>query len=188
MPNRPNPLRVITGTGHPRARASQIRRTAPLTPKGHARGRPTRYLLRRATLLGFFIVTLDVVVVNVALPAIRTTSAYRRSAVGGGRLHVDARRAAAVPPGDCPTESAGAARSGARAGVFIAASVACGLAPTLGVLVVARLVQGAAAAATMGNNQVCIVRPIQEGSQPPYITTRRGQVLVRSGSSPKTSP
>src|SRR4029453_7656540 len=83
-----------------------------------------------AAVLGFFVITLDAVVVNVALPSIRGD-------LGGGVTGLQwggARRGGAARP------------FAAGLSLFVAASAACGLAPSLGALVAARFVQGAAAA------------------------------------------
>lgn len=103
-----------------------------------------------AAVLGFFVVTLDAVVVNVALPAIR-------GALGGGitglQWVVDGYTlmfAALLLSSGSLTDRIGARRAfGLGIALFVAASVACGAAPTLGLLVSARFVQGAAAALIM---------------------------------------
>ena len=103
-----------------------------------------------AALLGFFVITLDAVVVNVALPAIR-------SALGGGMTGlqwvVDGYTlmfAALLLSAGSLSDRIGARRAfGVGLALFVAASLACGLAPSLGALVVARFVQGAAAAVMM---------------------------------------
>lgn len=100
-----------------------------------------------AAMLGFFVVALDAQIVNVALPDIG-------AALGGGLSGLQW-----VVTGYTLTFSALilfagtlSDRIGARSAyavgmvVFVAASVACGLAPNLGILVAARLVQGAGAA------------------------------------------
>jgi len=100
-----------------------------------------------AAMLGFFVVALDAQIVNVALPDVG-------SALGGGLSGLQW-----VVTGYTLTFStlilfAGTLsdRVGARRAyavgmlLFAAASVACGLAPSLGVLVAARLVQGTGAA------------------------------------------
>ncbi len=111
-------------------------------------GRPAATVA--VAVLAFFVVTLDAVVVNVALPSIRSdlgggvrglqwvvagyTLVFAALLLSAGSLsdRVGARRAIAV-----------------GLGVFVLSSVACGAAPTLAVLVVSRLCQGAAAAAMM---------------------------------------
>jgi DHA2 family methylenomycin A resistance protein-like MFS transporter len=99
-----------------------------------------------AALLGFFVITLDAVVVNVALPAIRRN-------LGGGMTGlqwvVDGYTlmfAALLLSAGALSDRIGARRAFATGlALFVAASVVCGLAPILGALVVARFVQGAPA-------------------------------------------
>jgi len=103
-----------------------------------------------AAILGFFVVTLDAVVVNVALPSIRT-------GLGGGIVGlqwvVDGYTllfrgvALVLRLTRRPHRRAPGVRCGY--GAFVAASIACGAAPSLGLLVAARFVQGAAAAVIM---------------------------------------
>jgi MFS transporter, DHA2 family, methylenomycin A resistance protein len=110
-----------------------------------------------AAVLGFFVVTLDAVVVNVALPSIR-------GELGGGitglQWVVDGYTlmfAALLLSAGALSDRIGARRAfGAGVGLFLAASVACGLAPTIGVLVAARFVQGAAAAVMMPSSMAMI--------------------------------
>jgi DHA2 family methylenomycin A resistance protein-like MFS transporter len=100
--------------------------------------------------LGFFVVTLDALVVNVALPSIGRD-------LGGGitglQWVVDGYTlmfAALVLSAGALSDRIGARQAyGLGLAVFVAASAACGLAPGLGVLVAARLAQGAGAAAMM---------------------------------------
>jgi MFS transporter, DHA2 family, methylenomycin A resistance protein len=103
-----------------------------------------------AALLGFFMVTLDAVIVNVALPDIRHELA---GGMSGLQWVVDGYTlmfAALLLSAGSLADRAGARRAfGIGMVAFVAASVACGLAPTLGVLAAARLVQGCAAAAMM---------------------------------------
>jgi len=103
-----------------------------------------------AAVLGFFVVTLDAVVVNVALPSIR-------SDLGGGisglQWVVDGYTlmfAALLLSAGALSDRVGARRAfAAGLSIFVAASAACGLAPSLGALVIARFAQGAAAAVLM---------------------------------------
>jgi MFS transporter, DHA2 family, methylenomycin A resistance protein len=98
-----------------------------------------------AALLGFFVITLDAVIVNVVLPSIRQD-------LGGGvtglQWVVDGYTlmfAALLLSAGSLTDRIGARRAfGLGLVVFVLASVACGFAPGLGGLVVARLVQGSA--------------------------------------------
>jgi DHA2 family methylenomycin A resistance protein-like MFS transporter len=100
--------------------------------------------------LEFFVVTLDVLVVNVALPAIGND-------LGGGmsglQWVVDGYTlmfAALLLSAGALSDRIGARQAyGAGLAIFVAASAACGLASTMGVLVAARLAQGAGAAVMM---------------------------------------
>lgn len=100
-----------------------------------------------ASLLGFFVMTLDALIVNVALPEIGR-------GFGGGitglQWVVDGYTlmfAALLLSAGSITDRVGARRAfGAGLALFVAASAACGFAPNLGVLIAARLVQGAGAA------------------------------------------
>jgi EmrB/QacA subfamily drug resistance transporter len=121
-----------------------------------------------AAVLGFFVVTLDAVVVNVALPSIRT-------GLGGGitglQWVVDSYTllfAALLLSSGSLADRVGARTAfGWGIGLFVVASVACGAAPGLGLLVAARLVQGAAAAVTMPASLSLISQaypdPVQRG-------------------------
>src|SRR5207245_8101423 len=107
--------------------------------------------------LGFFVVTLDALVVNVALPAIGGD-------LGGGIIGlqwvVDGYTlmfAALLLSAGALADRFGARQAFAAGLVlFVAASAACGLAPTLGVLVAARLAQGAGAAVLMPSSLAMI--------------------------------
>ncbi|MET7945110.1 MFS transporter [Streptomyces sp. NPDC005302] len=97
--------------------------------------------------MGFFVITLDALVVNVALPSIRSSLG---GDITGLQWVIDGYTlmfAALLLSAGSLTDRLGARRTFAVGlAVFVAASVACGLAPNLGVLVVARLVQGGGAA------------------------------------------
>jgi MFS family permease len=103
-----------------------------------------------AAVLGFFVVTLDAVVVNVTLPTIRGDLG---GGVAGLQWVVDGYTlmfAALLLSAGSLSDRIGARRAfAAGMVVFVLASAACGLGPSLGVLVAARFVQGAAAAAMM---------------------------------------
>lgn len=100
-----------------------------------------------AALLGVFVVTLDALIVNVALPAVGR-------GFGGGitglQWVVDGYTlmfAALLLSAGSVVDRVGARRAfGVGLSLFVAASAACGLAAGLGMLVCARLVQGAGAA------------------------------------------
>jgi MFS transporter, DHA2 family, methylenomycin A resistance protein len=110
-----------------------------------------------AAVLGFFAITLDALVVNVALPSIRHD-------LGGGitglQWVVDGYTlmfAALLLSAGALSDRVGARRAfGTGMAVFVVASAACGLAPTLGVLIAARLVQGAGAAILMPSSLTLI--------------------------------
>src|SRR4051812_37049513 len=103
-----------------------------------------------AAVLGFFIVTFDAVVVNVALPSIRHDLG---AGITGLQWVVDGYTlmfAALLLWSGTLTDRAGARRVfAAGVGLFVAASAGCGLAPNLSTLVLARFVQGCAAAVMM---------------------------------------
>ncbi|MET7696490.1 MFS transporter [Streptomyces sp. NPDC005485] len=103
-----------------------------------------------AALLGFFVITLDALIVSVALPTIGDD-------LGGGMTGlqwvVDGYTlvlAALLLSAGSISDRIGARQAfGAGLALFLVASAACGFAPTLPVLGVARLVQGAGAAVMM---------------------------------------
>jgi MFS transporter, DHA2 family, methylenomycin A resistance protein len=110
-----------------------------------------------AALLGFFVVTLDAVIVNVALPDIRRELA---GGMSGLQWVVDGYTlmfAALLLSAGSLSDRVGARRAfGAGMAVFVLASAACGLAPSLPMLVAARLVQGSAAAALMSASMALV--------------------------------
>src|SRR5215212_6004144 len=98
-------------------------------------------------LLGFFVVTLDALVVNVALPAIGRDLS---SGITGLLWVVDGYTlmfAALLLFAGTFSDRIGARQAyGIGLAAFVVASAVCGLAPTLGILVAARFVQGVGAA------------------------------------------
>src|SRR5256886_10542054 len=119
---------------------SVVERPSPIASGTGAESVPVDGLSARAPrpalvvpVLGFFVVTLDALVVNVALPAIR-------SDLGGGitglQWVVDGYTlmfAALLLSAGALSDRIGARRAyGLGLAVFVAASVACGLAPGLG--------------------------------------------------------
>ena len=110
-----------------------------------------------AALLGFFVITLDAVIVNVVLPSMQRD-------LGGGvtglQWVVDGYTlmfAALLLSAGSLTDRIGARRAFGLAMVgFVLASVACGLAPGIGALVAARLVQGCAAAVMMPSSMALL--------------------------------
>ncbi len=129
-----------------------VSRPAPSTPSavpaGSAPARPGALLA--VVLLGYFMAVLDVAIVNVALPTIRSTL---HSSGAGLQLSVSGYTisyAVLIVTGARLGDLWGHARV-FRAGLvlFTLASLACGLAPDTGALVGFRLVQGFGAAAMM---------------------------------------
>ncbi|MEU2266657.1 MFS transporter [Streptomyces olindensis] len=121
-------------------------RSSAGTESSRAGGTGARWALA-AALLGFFVMTLDALIVNVALPEIGRDF---DSGITGLQWVVDGYTlmfAALLLSAGSVTDRIGARQAfGAGLVLFTAASAACGFAPNLGVLVVARLVQGAGAA------------------------------------------
>jgi MFS family permease len=117
-------------------------------PIDHAGRNPSTALA--AAVLAFFVVTLDAVVVNVALPSIRRDFG---AGITGLQWVVDGYTlmfAALLLWSGALTDRAGARRVfGVGVAVFAVASAACGLAPSLSLLVLARFVEGSSAAVMM---------------------------------------
>ena len=128
---------------------------APLTATPRRSGHAAAALA--AAVLGFFVITLDAVVVNVALPSIR-------SDLGGGitglQWVVDGYTllfAALLLSAGALSDRIGARRAFAGGiALFVLASAACGLVPMVGALIAARFVQGAAAAVIMPSSMALI--------------------------------
>lgn len=110
-----------------------------------------------AALLGFFVITLDAVVVNVALP---TLGHELGATITGLQWVVDGYTlafAALLLSAGALTDRLGAKRAfGLGVGIFVLASLACGLAPNLGSLIAARFAQGAGAAVMMPSSMALI--------------------------------
>jgi DHA2 family methylenomycin A resistance protein-like MFS transporter len=133
--------------------------TAPAVGAGRVRARQRQRpdTALAAAVLGFFVVTLDAVVVNVALPSVHTD-------LGGGigdlQWVVDAYTlafAALLLSAGSLSDRIGARRAyGIGVAVFILASTLCGAAPGLAALIGARLVQGCAAAVIMPSSMALI--------------------------------
>jgi MFS transporter, DHA2 family, methylenomycin A resistance protein len=126
------------------------------SPSGRAAAAAPGWSLA-AALLGFFVVTLDAVIVNVALPDIRHELA---GGMSGLQWVVDGYTlmfAALLLSAGSLSDQVGARRAfGTGMVVFVLASVACGLAPTLPALVAARFVQGSAAAVMMPSSMALV--------------------------------
>jgi DHA2 family methylenomycin A resistance protein-like MFS transporter len=125
---------------------------------GGARPQRARLLALAAICLGFFVILLDVTIVNVALPTIQHDIG---ASVAGLQWVVDSYTLALASV--MLTAGSMADRRGARrvyliglAG-FAAGSAACALAPSLGVLIAARAVQGLGASALLPCSLALIV-------------------------------
>ena len=110
-----------------------------------------------AALIGFFVVTLDAVVVNVAL---RQISTDLHTSMAGLQWIVDGYTllfAACLLSAGAFADRIGARRAYVIGmAVFVAASLGCGIAPTVGILIAARVVQGAAAALMLPSSMALI--------------------------------
>jgi MFS transporter, DHA2 family, methylenomycin A resistance protein len=138
-------------------------RTTPATAR--ERGvRPT--LVLGAALLGFFVIGLDASAVNVALPAVGRSLGGSTAAL---QWIVDAYTlmfAALMLSAGAFSDRFGANRVyGAGLAVFTLASMTCGLAPTLGVLIGARLVQGAAAAVMLPSSLALVRQAFPDAAE-----------------------
>src|SRR2546430_13400804 len=112
-----------------------------------------------AAVLGFLVVTLDATVVSVALPSVRADFGGGISGLQWVAAGYTLMFAALLLSAGALADRIGARRAfGAGVAGFVLASAACGLAPGLGVLVAARLVQGAAAAGMMPSSMAPIGR------------------------------
>ena len=116
--------------------------------------------------LGFFVIQLDVTIVNVALPVIQRQVG---GSVGGLQLVIDAYTLALASV--MLTAGSQADRIGARrvftAGlvVFGIGSAACAAAPTLGVLIAARAIQGLGASALLPCSLALIAHQFPDAGQ-----------------------
>ena len=139
---------------------------SPQPVSNRVRGRSQSEFTLVTAVLGFFVITLDAVVVNVALPSIR-------GELGGGitglQWVVDGYTllfAALLLTAGALSDRIGARRAfTAGLSLFVAASVACGLAPTLATLVAARFAQGAAAAVLMPSSMALIGQAYADPTQ-----------------------
>ena len=120
--------------------------TRPATARDASTARRTRPALGVA-MLGFFVVALDAQVVNVALPDIRDSLGGGLSGLQWVVTIYTLMFSALLLFAGTLADRVGAHRAyGAGMALFVAASAACGFAPTLPVLIAARLVQGVGAA------------------------------------------
>jgi EmrB/QacA subfamily drug resistance transporter len=138
--------------------------TAP-SPAAQREGRrPAAGVTLVVAVMGFFIVTFDAVVVNVALPTVRAD-------LGGGitglQWVVDGYTlmfAALLLTSGALSDRVGARRAfTAGLVLFVVASCACGLAPSMVGLVMARFMQGSAAALLMPSSMALIGQAYPSG-------------------------
>jgi len=119
-----------------------------------------------AALLGFFVIALDAVVVNVALP---TLGRDLNAGVDGLQWVVDGYTlmfGALLLSAGALSDRIGARRAfGSGLAVFVAASASCGWAPTLTVLIAARFAQGVGAAAMMPSSMALIRQAYPEAAE-----------------------
>jgi DHA2 family methylenomycin A resistance protein-like MFS transporter len=141
---------------------AERQRVSSVSPAGTGRvaaghGGTSPRVTLAAALLGFFVITLDAVAVNVALPSIRSDF---NAGMTGLQWVVDAYAlmfAALLLSAGALSDRIGAKLAfGSGMVAFVLASVACGLAPTMGMLVGARFAQGAAAAVMMPSSMALI--------------------------------
>jgi MFS transporter, DHA2 family, methylenomycin A resistance protein len=112
--------------------------------------RPASPFALAAAVLGFFMITFDAVVVNIALPSIQGDFGGGISDLQWVAAGYTLMFAALLLTAGALSDRVGARRAfTAGLKVFVVASAACGLAPNLTALVAARFVQGAAAAVMM---------------------------------------
>ncbi|MGP3960998.1 MFS transporter [Nonomuraea sp. 3N208] len=145
---------------------------SPSTAGGTQRRHPAPVFALSAALLGFFVITLDASVVNVALPDIR-------SDLGGGMSGLQwvmdgyiLMFAALLLSAGSLSDRAGARRAfGIGLAVFVVSSAACGLAPDLATLVIARMVQGLGAA-MMTPSSLTLIREAYSD------TVKRGRAIA----------
>ncbi|ATL26054.1 MFS transporter [Streptomyces formicae] len=158
-------------------------------PTGDDPGQPGQPGSARAALvasvLGFFVITIDVSGVNVALPAMRDDLG---GSMSGLQWVVDSYTlmfAALMLSAGAFSDGVGARRAyGWGLGVFTLASLACGAAPTLGVLIAARVVQGAAAAVMVPSSLALIRQAFsdpEERARGIALWTVGGAVAIAAG-------
>lgn len=122
----------------------------PSVQRSAVAGRRAATAALAAAVLANFVVILDAVIVNVALPSIRVDFAGGITGIQWVADGYTLMFAALLLGAGALTDRIGARKAfNAGAAVFVVSSTACALAPGLGWLVAARLVQGSAAALLM---------------------------------------
>lgn len=126
-------------------------------PRGERQGPGSALAALVAAVLGFFVITVDVSGVNVALPAVGSDLGGSLSGLQWVADSYTLMFAALMLSAGALSDAIGARRAfGWGLGVFVLASLACGAAPTLGALTAARVVQGGAAAVMMPSSLALI--------------------------------
>lgn len=158
-----------------RARASQDARQRAAAPK----------LILATTFMGIFLLNLNTMAMNVALPGIGRTFG---GSTAGLQWIVDAYTlmfAALLLSAGTLSDRIGASRAfGAGVAVFTVASVACGLAPGLGELIAARLIQGSAAAIMLPSSLALVRQAFPDAAERARaiaLWTVGGAVAVAAG-------
>jgi MFS transporter, DHA2 family, methylenomycin A resistance protein len=148
------------------ARTSQARTHASTTSTSDLRSRRATAAALISVCLGFFVIQLDVTIVNVALPAIQREIG---GSLAGLQWIVDAYTLALASI--MLTAGSAADRAGARKmfmlglSVFAAGSAACAVAPSLGLLIAARTVQGLGASALLPCSLALLVHQFPDPRQ-----------------------
>ncbi|MGW3813482.1 MFS transporter [Streptomyces sp. NPDC005046] len=157
------------------ARASQDARQRTAAPK----------LILATTFMGIFLLNLNTMAMNVALPGIGRTFG---GSTAGLQWIVDAYTlmfAALLLSAGTLSDRIGASRAfGAGVAVFTVASAACGLAPGLGELIAARLIQGSAAAIMLPSSLALVRQAFPDAAERTRaiaLWTVGGAVAVAAG-------
>ncbi|MGV9772834.1 MFS transporter [Streptosporangium sp. NPDC003464] len=156
-------------------RASQDARRRTAAPK----------LILATTFMGIFLLNLDAMAMNVALPGIGRAFG---GSTAGLQWIVDAYTlmfAALLLSAGTLSDRIGASRAfGAGVAVFTVASAACALAPGLGELIAARLIQGSAAAIMLPSSLALVRRAFPDAAERARaiaLWTAGGAVAVAAG-------
>ncbi|MFG2723325.1 MFS transporter [Streptomyces sp. NPDC048416] len=157
------------------ARASQDARQRTAAPK----------LILATTFMGIFLLNLNTMAMNVALPGVGRTFG---GSTAGLQWIVDAYTlmfAALLLSAGTLSDRIGASRAfGVGVAAFTVASAACGLAPGLGVLIAARLIQGGAAAIMLPSSLALVRQAFPDAAERARaiaLWTACGAVAVAAG-------
>ena len=164
--------------------ATDVARVRCVKQLGVLHGRRWKVLL--VTAVAVFMAFLDVTIVNIAFPDRGPTSRPPRwpGCRGCSTPTTSSSRRCSCRPGGWPTASGGGGCSSPGLGLFLAASAACGLAPSVPVLVAARVVQAVGAAALLCPRRSRCCCPSSRSSSarpPPPCGARRAPSRRRPG-------